>query len=70
MKSDAPEVKAAKREMAAMIHENGTLLVKCGGKVIAFDSEDARVHEDLKLEFWEDVAKKKYYPGDSITITF
>jgi hypothetical protein len=70
MKFDAPEVKEPKREMSAMIHESGALLIKCGDKVVAFDSEGACVHEDYKIEFWEDVARKKYYPGDSITITF
>ena len=59
------------RKLVAVLHKGGQLIIQCGKDCIAFDSKGACIHNDYyTVDFWEDMAVKKFYPGDKITITF
>lgn len=62
-----------KEDPVAILHDSGCLIVEFKSGCIAFggaSSDSGSFHEQKKLSFWSGKEKKKFYPGDKITITF
>lgn len=63
--------KAEEKDCVAIIHAGGALIMQLNDGCIALGEDGTnKWHEDKEIEFWDDMAAHKFYPGDKITITF
>lgn len=71
MKFDYEGKPEVKKECVAVLHNNGTLIIELQSGCIAIgEDESGKFYEGESVEFWEGQARKKFYPGDKVTITF